>query len=102
MPVDETNLRRFGVSNMTREQHSVIIDILEERDRQKAKWGDQVNPPFLWLAVLTEEVGELSQALLHNLFGGKAKGTAYKELVQVAAVCVAWMEHWKLDHLDKT
>ena len=67
-----------------------------ERDQQAIKWGDR----HAWgqgdcssldvddrtkLAVLTEEVGEVARALLD--------GTDLRaELVQVAAVAVAWLE----------
>lgn len=66
--------------------------VLDERYRQDTKWGEQNHDDFTWLAILAEEVGELAQAILHDRFGGKAAGTAYTELVHVAAVAVQWLD----------
>lgn len=71
----------------------VLSDVAAERSRQNDRWGDQSgHADFVWLGILTEEVGESAQAVLHDTFGGKASGTLYAELVQVAAVAVAWLE----------
>lgn len=61
--------------------------IRAERERQEAKWGEQNHDDLKWLAILTEEVGELAQAILE----GNASGIKV-ERIQVAAVAVAWME----------
>lgn len=66
--------------------------IIEERDRQNKKWGEQNHDPFTWLAILSEEVGEAAQAALHDQFGGEHADTLQEELVQVAAVAVQWIE----------
>lgn len=66
--------------------------IVQERVRQHLKWGQQDHDDKTWLAILTEEVGELAQAILHDKSGGPAAGTARDELVQVAAVAVQWLE----------
>lgn len=69
-----------------------------ERDRQRALWGrdhewgkgDCSSPAVdegVKLAVLAEELGEVARALLE----GDRPGLA-RELVQVAAVAVAWRE----------
>lgn len=66
--------------------------IRAERERQDKKWGEQNHDDYRWLAILTEEVGELAQAILHDEFGGSHAGTTQTELVQVAAVAVQWLE----------
>lgn len=71
---------------------AVLFDILNERKRQNAKWGEQNHDAYRWLAILSEEVGEAAQAALHNEFGGRAKGTLRTELVQIAAVTIQWLE----------
>lgn len=43
----------------------------------------------IWLAVLTEEVGEVANALIEH---GKSAVEVRAELVQVAAVACAWIE----------
>lgn len=69
----------------------VMQRIKNERTRQDAKFGPQGNlaniPAFQRLSVLTEEVGEVAMALND---GDLAH--AREELVQVAAVAVAWLE----------
>jgi NTP pyrophosphatase (non-canonical NTP hydrolase) len=70
----------------------VLADLVGERTRQDAKWGEQNHDAATWLAILTEEVGEAAQAILHDTFGGRAAGSLRTELVQVAAVTVQWIE----------
>lgn len=87
---------------MTIEQARVIKDIIQERKRQDSKWGSQRNLSDLtWIAILTEEVGESAQEVLTRIPGnevaGKGHGDLREELVQVAAVAVAWIE--ALDHM---
>lgn len=61
----------------------VIKEILREMQRQNEKWGEQHHDPAIWLAILTEEVGEVAESVL------KEDRLGYKlELVQVAAVAI--------------
>lgn len=73
----------------------ILYDIIDERERQDQKWGDQsANANVLWSTVLTEEVGEVAEAVLKLDFEDH-EGThddLRKELVEVAAVAVAWIE----------
>jgi len=71
---------------------AVLFNILQERTRQNAKWGEQNHGDATWALILSEEIGEVCQAILHDQFGGKAAGTVRAELVQVAAVALAWVE----------
>lgn len=66
--------------------------IKDERERQNKKWGEQNHDDYRWLAILLEEVGELAEAVLHDEFGGHAKGHTYIELIHVAAVAIQWLE----------
>jgi hypothetical protein len=52
------------------------------------KWGEQNHPSLYWLAILTKEVGELAQTIIDDGWPVQTR----KELVQVAAVAVAWLE----------
>lgn len=75
------------------------IDILTERKRQDMKWGVSSHNPFIWLAIIGEELGEASdKALSSDLPGFR------HELIQVAASCIACVEaiddgrypkHWR-------
>ncbi|MBD2782283.1 MazG-like family protein [Xenorhabdus szentirmaii] len=70
-----------------------ITDVIAEMNRQDEKWGpDRNHHPFIWNAILSEEVGEFAQAILHDEFGGEHKGTARAELVQIAAVALQIIE----------
>lgn len=68
-------------------QAIVISQIIDERRRQDEKWGAQHHGPDGWLAILTEELGEVAKAILEG------RGFGYRdELIQVAAVAVAAIE----------
>ena len=71
---------------------NVIAEVNEERGKQNDKWGEQNHSSEWWLAILSEEVGEAAQAVLHDKFGGRAAGTLRCELIQLAAIAVAWIE----------
>lgn len=73
-------------------EDSVLDRVRQERERQDAKWGEQNHDPFLWLTILTEEVGEAAQAALKARFSGQSIDAYRDELIQVAAVAVAAME----------
>lgn len=70
----------------------VLREVGEERQAQDGKWGKQNHENFLWMTVLSEEVGEAAKAAMHDMFGGPDAGNLRAELVQVAAVAVAWIE----------
>lgn len=58
-----------------------------ERRRQDRKFGEQNHGDPMWHVILGEEMGEVSRAIYENNDQG-----VYDELVQVAAVAVAWCE----------
>jgi hypothetical protein len=61
--------------------------IQAERARQDKKWGSQNHDDLYWLGILMEEVGEVAQ---HVIEGRDPYNN--HELVEVAAVAVAWLE----------
>lgn len=69
------------------ETQDVLGMVGAERIRQDTKWGRQDHPPFAWITILAEEVGEAAKALLE----GKRKRYV-EEMIQVAAVAVAAVE----------
>lgn len=83
-------LKREGRVDFTGQP--VLQNVLEERKRQDSIWGQQNHEDSWWFTIIVEEIGEVAQAILHDKFGGKAAGTVYKELVQVVAVGIAWLE----------
>lgn len=70
----------------------VLEEIWRERQRQDAKWGEQNHSDELWLAIVTEELGEASKAILEQRFGGGVLDDIRVELLQAAAVMAAWLE----------
>lgn len=81
------------MNNLTsKEQATIIGEVVGERINQDVKWGVQNYNPFIYLAILGEEVGEANQAAIEL---GFAKGTVKEyrdELIQVAAVAIAAVE----------
>ena len=64
-------------------QDLIFDAIIQERLRQDLlhPWNNKTNR----LAILIEEVGEIAQAL-------QGEGSLEEEMVQLAAVCVRWLE----------
>lgn len=78
-------------------QERAVTLVLRERDRQDAKWGDQSkHPNYVWSLILGEEVGEVAKEVLQYLWDDelpdKEKARLLGEVVQVAAVALAWVE----------
>lgn len=73
----------------TPKQEEVIQGFLLERYRQNKKWGSGrwTSGPHSKNTVLIEEVGEVSRAILN-----KDRDNLREELIQVAAVCMKWLE----------
>lgn len=73
----------------------VLADVAAERRKQDAKWGPVEDNAFLVshpMQVLTEEVGEVATAQMHE-----SREHLIMELIQVAAVAVAWIELLQAD-----
>lgn len=75
---------------------TVLEKIAAERQRQNNKWGDQKHDNGTWALILIEEVGEAAQEALKDR-DYTPDSTAHhlqliKELTEVAAVAVAWIE----------
>lgn len=71
----------------------IVEQVENEVQRQIEKWGVQKHEPLLWNAILVEEVGEVSKAILETWFQGRPitdNGEQYREeLIQVAAVAIS-------------
>jgi len=87
---------------MTEEEHKQFAPLEEvfeaikaERQHQDDKWGVQAHPINpMWSAILSEEVGEASQALLGAIYhpNSLTRSHLFEELIQVAAVATAWAQ----------
>ncbi len=63
-------------------------DVIREGDRQIEKWGEQCHDISWWLAFLTEEVGELSEAAAETHFRFAPERNIYDEAIQVATLAL--------------
>jgi hypothetical protein len=90
-----------GADAMTIRASDALRDILAERKRQDAKWGEQNHDPFLYLTILGEEYGETCKAALEARFTNEPIGSLESigrlydlrmEAVQTAAVAMAIVE----------
>lgn len=83
----------------------MILDRIEvyhaveaEVTHQEAKWGKNTDPAragqhvLEWFAILAEEVGELAKEVNEVHFRAKDPAELERELIQVAAVAVSWLE----------
>lgn len=74
-----------------------LAAIRAEGYSQDLKWGEQNHDPAVWLAILTEEVGELAQAILADRSGGTDHDSHHDsmeiEAIQVAAVAAQFIEY---------
>ena len=71
---------------------SALLAVVKERAHQDRKWGkDRRLPDADWLRALVAEVGEVASAMSGRWPEREGHGVT-AELVQVAAVAVAWLE----------
>lgn len=68
---------------------STMVALRDELANQRRKWGVQHHTDANWLAILVEEVGEAAKSMLED---GGDDGRVSAELIQVAAVAVAWLQ----------
>jgi hypothetical protein len=76
--------------------YHVMEDIVHERLRQDEKWGIQEHSVMKWSTILGEEFGEACKEALEfdqPYVDDENISKLRAELVQVAAVAAAWIEH---------
>lgn len=79
---------------MDKVQQKIISDVLEERERQNTKWGEQNHFVDKWGNIIGEEYGEVCKAI--NEFGfnptPQTEQDIYTEAIQTMASCMAMLE----------
>lgn len=87
------------MADLTLREHSPLGCIAMERIKQDAKWGVQNHDDLKWLAILAEEFGEAAECVtklcvppIEHSMDASYKDLLEYELIQVAAVCAAWVE----------
>ena len=78
-----------------------VLDYIRvQRERQIAKYGDHRRDAGTWALILNEETGEVARAAMEcNPSVEQDHQALYEELVQTAAVAVAWAEQVRGDML---
>ena len=81
---------------------AVLTDVALERQDQAALHGERHHIEGTWLAILMEEVGEvasdtLNPSLVYAPADQSHRTALYQEIIQVAAVAVAWAEQIRQD-----
>lgn len=73
--------------------HQLVLgEVADERARQDAKWGQQDHEVGIWLGILGEEFGEVAKEIAESQARPLDVEHLREELVQTAAVAVAWVE----------
>lgn len=92
-----TETIEFAASGLPKSDADIFEDVKRELRRQIDKWGVQVHDPLVWNAILVEEVGEVSKAILetwqqpetHGLQAQQTADDYRKEVIHVAAVAIS-------------
>lgn len=75
-------------------QKEIIEKVLEERERQDKKWGEQNHTAHVWGTIIGEEYGEMCKAI--NEFGfnptRETEDEIYTEAIHTMASCMAMLE----------
>jgi NTP pyrophosphatase (non-canonical NTP hydrolase) len=97
------NTKRKVKGGITLNENKVIDLVQAEKDRQLNKWGESNYSPYLWHAVLSEEVGEVAQELVNYSLTNDIQRLkdARKELIQVAAVAISFVESMDRNELSQ-
>lgn len=71
---------------------SLIIDsVVDEMKRQTLKFGEQEHIDSVYNMILIEEVGEVSKALIEELFNKDKSYHADEEMIHCIAVLCSWL-----------
>ena len=89
----EKQIRKYinlvkGKKEVLLQQLIIFEKIKEERLRQDNKWGVQNHSDEKWTCIAAEEFGECAKEVLEQ----KNPDNFNNELIQLAAVIVAWLE----------
>ncbi len=87
-------MKKRGISVLTYDDEvllslpSLVEKVVAENTRQIKKWGVQNMPLADWIAVLNEEVGEVSKQYLEATYGADSYEKIADEAIQVATIAL--------------
>ena len=58
--------REYCLDVNDKQQCDAVLSVLEARDKQDAKWGQQNHGNLYWIGILMEEVGELAKEVANE------------------------------------
>lgn len=73
----------------------LTADILTENVVQLNKWGVQKRTAFEWMCYLTEEVGELAEAISEKEYRQGTNNQVVQEAIQIATLVLKIAEMYK-------
>lgn len=80
------------LSFSSQEQLHAVLEALLERERQDETFGEQNHDPAYWTVILTEQTGQVAQAICDMRWGGGDRYKVKHQVTQVVAVGLAMME----------
>ena len=82
---------------------NALESVLDEMEDQDRTWGaDRDQDLSFWHLILSEEVGEFAEAILHYDVGAPKQAGLRNEIVQVAAVALQIIEYIDRNELMET
>lgn len=70
-------------------------EVKDESSHQRHKWGVQSRTPAEWMMYLTEEIGELAEAISECEYRGAPPADVHKEAIQVATLALKIAEMYR-------
>lgn len=84
---------------LLKKDYELFDMVSSENIRQRKKWGVQDRTPFEWLTYITEEVGELAEAISEHEYRRGQPSSVVKEAIQAATLCLKVAEMY-LNKID--
>jgi len=78
-----------------RDEEWIMQKVRDESDFQIAKWGIQTHSAFEWLTYITEELGELANAISEYEYRDGNKRAVALEAIQVATLALKIAEMYE-------
>ncbi|MDD4339237.1 MAG: hypothetical protein PHV00_06105 [Syntrophales bacterium] len=83
--------------------HDFLYELVDgENTRQLMKWGIQDRSPFEWMVYLTEEVGELAEAISEHAYRHAPPDGVVTEAIQVATLALKIAEMYSEEFVELT
>ena len=79
----------------------ILKSLEEENQRQLSKWGIQKRTLPEWMLYLTEEIGELAQAIAEYVYRKGSVVDVYKEAIQSSMLSIKIAEMIEIQGLEE-